>query len=192
MSANWNHDRWMADLEAIAALIASPFVQFAAETFDQPPTQLMIREGMVASERIKETVAQIQEVLEDLAHQAEAKLAAERQLGSTVEDHWIEFIQTEEPDLKTSIRQISMILNQQTKRLSYGVVDLQILMSMAMAALAVRQLIVKGIDLDEIPWYTLVWYAFDNFVKSTRGDTHDAHVLEEISQQLMELSQHGV
>jgi hypothetical protein len=28
-----------------------------------------------------------------------------------------------------------------------------------------RQLIIKGLQIDEIPWYSLAWYAFDSFVK---------------------------
>jgi len=46
-----------------------------------------------------------------------------------------------------------------------GVADLRLLLPLGFGALALRQVLDKGFELEEIPWYTLAWYAFDSFVK---------------------------
>ncbi len=56
-------------------------------------------------------------------------------------------------------------LNKRVRVSTNGVVDLRFLFPLGLASLAVRQLIVKGIQLEIIPWYVLAWYAFDSFIK---------------------------
>jgi hypothetical protein len=55
--------------------------------------------------------------------------------------------------------------NTDVAQLTNGVVDLRLLVPLGLSAIALRQLLVKGLQIDEIPWYTLAWYAFDSFVK---------------------------
>ena len=56
-------------------------------------------------------------------------------------------------------------LNQQVKTASNGAIDLRFLIPLGFSALALRQLLVKGLQLGIIPWYVLGWYAFDSFIK---------------------------
>jgi Heavy metal associated domain 2 len=56
-------------------------------------------------------------------------------------------------------------LNQRVQKTTDGLVDLRFLFPWGLSLLAVRQLLVKGWQLDLIPWYVLAWYAFDSFVK---------------------------
>ncbi|GET38964.1 HMA2 domain-containing protein [Microseira wollei] len=56
-------------------------------------------------------------------------------------------------------------LNRRVRKGTNGVVDLRILMPLALGALSIRQLLVKGLQLDIIPWYVLAWYSFDSFIK---------------------------
>ena len=56
-------------------------------------------------------------------------------------------------------------LNQRVKRASNGAFDLRFLIPLGFSALALRQLLVKGVQLGVIPWYVLAWYAFDSFIK---------------------------
>jgi Heavy metal associated domain 2 len=56
-------------------------------------------------------------------------------------------------------------LNRRVKQTTNGVVDLRILMPLGLGMLAVRQLLVKGLQLEIIPWYVLAWYSFDSFIK---------------------------
>ena len=57
------------------------------------------------------------------------------------------------------------LLNQRVQRATQGIVDLRFLMPLGFGVLAVRQLLVKGIMLEAIPWYVLAWYSFDSFIK---------------------------
>ena len=56
-------------------------------------------------------------------------------------------------------------LNRRVRKGTNGVVDLRILMPLGLGALSIRQLLVKGLQLDIIPWYVLAWYSFDSFIK---------------------------
>ena len=56
-------------------------------------------------------------------------------------------------------------LNQQVKTASNGAFDLRFLIPLGFSALALRQLVVRGVQLGAIPWYVLGWYAFDSFIK---------------------------
>ncbi|TAF12305.1 MAG: hypothetical protein EAZ77_00020 [Nostocales cyanobacterium] len=56
-------------------------------------------------------------------------------------------------------------LNQRVEHATDGTVDLRFLFPFGLGILAMRQLIVKGMQLEVIPWYVLAWYAFDSFVK---------------------------
>ncbi len=61
-------------------------------------------------------------------------------------------------------------LNQRVERATNGTVDLRFLFPLGLGTLAVRQLIIKGLQLEVIPWYVLAWYAFDSFWKLNTGD----------------------
>lgn len=56
-------------------------------------------------------------------------------------------------------------LNQRVKIASNDSIDLRFLVPLGFGVLAVRQLLIKGLLLDAIPWYVLAWYAFDSFIK---------------------------
>lgn len=56
-------------------------------------------------------------------------------------------------------------LNQHVKKITQGAVDLRFIMPFCFAVLALRQLWIKGLQFDTIPWYVLAWYSFDSFIK---------------------------
>ncbi|MDJ0620382.1 MAG: hypothetical protein QNJ63_27195 [Calothrix sp. MO_192.B10] len=56
-------------------------------------------------------------------------------------------------------------LNQRVKTATDDAIDLRFLFPLSLGVLAARQLIVKGWQLEFIPWYVLAWYAFDSFLK---------------------------
>lgn len=68
-------------------------------------------------------------------------------------------------DASTEISRIAADLNQRVKRGTKGAVDLRFLLPLSFALLACRQLVVKGLQFEVIPWYVLAWYAFDSFIK---------------------------
>jgi hypothetical protein len=56
-------------------------------------------------------------------------------------------------------------LNDRVGKATDGVVDLRMLVPAGFAALALRQLLENGAEIETIPWYALAWYAFDSFIK---------------------------
>jgi hypothetical protein len=56
-------------------------------------------------------------------------------------------------------------LNQRVNKITRGAVDLRFIMPFTFAVLAWRQLWLKGLQFETIPWYVLAWYAFDSFIK---------------------------
>ena len=64
-------------------------------------------------------------------------------------------------DMKSTI----INLNNRFERATGGEVDLRFLFPLGLSILAIRQVMVKGLELEIIPWYVLAWYAFDSFLK---------------------------
>ncbi|MBE9166101.1 hypothetical protein IQ238_00655 [Pleurocapsales cyanobacterium LEGE 06147] len=56
-------------------------------------------------------------------------------------------------------------LNQRVKKITQGAIDLRFIMPFCFAMLALRQLWLKGLQFEAIPWYVLAWYSFDSFIK---------------------------
>ncbi len=56
-------------------------------------------------------------------------------------------------------------LNKRVQRATNNVVDLRFLFPLTLGILSIRQLIIKGLQFEIIPWYVLAWYAFDSFLK---------------------------
>ena len=65
----------------------------------------------------------------------------------------------------TGVANAVVDLNQQVARASGGAIDLRFLFPLGLGTLAVRQLVVRGLQFETIPWYALAWYAFDSFIK---------------------------
>ncbi len=63
-------------------------------------------------------------------------------------------------------------LNQQVKTATDNAIDLRFLFPLGLGLIAMRQLLVKGWQLELIPWYVLAWYAFDSFLKLNSNDEH--------------------
>lgn len=66
------------------------------------------------------------------------------------------------------MRQIDVrtrLLDRRLRRATGDRVDLRTLLPIGFAALAVREIIVTSGQLPAIPWYVLLWYAFDSYLK---------------------------
>ena len=63
------------------------------------------------------------------------------------------------------VTKVTKNLNQRIRHTTKGLVDLSFLIPLSFGLLAWRQLMVKGWQLEIIPWYVLAWYAFDSFIK---------------------------
>jgi hypothetical protein len=139
-------------LEGLAAVLAAPVVIPLSAATEQPWLREVMKQGMVATERCREAIATAQERFEDL--QAEAR----------------QVVETDTPPqgnarLSQELTAIANELNAQTLAMTDGWVDLRMLVPLGFGAIALRQLLVKGIHPDAIPWYVMAWYAFDTFYK---------------------------
>lgn len=68
------------------------------------------------------------------------------------------------------ITQMTNQINQLIKQGSNHIVDLRVLIPFIFGLLAWRQLMLKGWQLETIPWYVLAWYGFDSFMKFKNTD----------------------
>lgn len=94
------------------------------------------------------------------------------EISATLRDIGIIFadITQGKTEAATGISNALIDLNQRVERATDGTVDLGFLFPFGLSILAMRQLIVKGLQLEVIPWYVLAWYAFDSFLKLNTGD----------------------
>lgn len=151
-------------LEGITALILAPIVLPLAAGINNSLGKAALKNSIFVSEKVKEALAQTQEIIEDLVAEVQAELAAQPQteINSTVTQSQLSNVKL--PIAEDLINVISSF-NEQVRQTTGGVVDLRLLVPAGLGALALRQILIKGLELDEIPWYTLAWYAFDTFVK---------------------------
>ncbi|RUT01793.1 hypothetical protein DSM106972_064160 [Dulcicalothrix desertica PCC 7102] len=56
-------------------------------------------------------------------------------------------------------------LNQEIRQLTNGLVDLRFVLPLGLFALGLMQLQVYGLQLELMPWYLLIYFAFETFVK---------------------------
>jgi hypothetical protein len=89
------------------------------------------------------------------------------EISATLRDIGIIFaaITQGKTEAATAISNVVIDLNQRVERATDGTVDLRFLLPCGLSILAMRQLIVKGLQLEVIPWYVIAWYAFDSFLK---------------------------
>ncbi|BAY10475.1 HMA2 domain-containing protein [Calothrix sp. NIES-2098] len=86
---------------------------------------------------------------------------------NTLKDLGIIFADITEGDTEASasISNAVVDLNKRVQEVTNGAVDLRFLFPLGLSILAVRQLLIKGLQFETIPWYVLGWYAFDSFIK---------------------------
>lgn len=56
-------------------------------------------------------------------------------------------------------------LNKRVGQATEGLIDLRLLVPIGLGALAIRQLLRNGLQIEGAPWYVLAYYAFDSFIK---------------------------
>lgn len=56
-------------------------------------------------------------------------------------------------------------LNQRVGQATNGIIDLRMIIPIGFGALALRQLLREGLQIEAAPWYALAYYAFDSFIK---------------------------
>jgi hypothetical protein len=151
--------------EGLTAIVFSPLILPIASAVKQPIVENTIKDSIILSERFKDAVAEIGEVFE----KATADARKEKPNGFrsiTYPNHDI--------NAKSEVAQdfINLIsdINTDVGRMTSGVADLRVILPLGIALLSVRQLFTKGLELDQMPWYILAWYAFDIFTRLNYED----------------------
>ncbi|MFQ4144629.1 DUF5132 domain-containing protein [Chlorogloeopsis sp. ULAP02] len=150
-------------VEGITGVIFAPVILPLASAVHQPTVQAAIKGGIAISERCKEALAETTEVIENLAAEVNAELIADKQAQSNGTTQVYTF--DGRSIIARDLINVVSDFNTDVERLTQGAIDLRLLFPLGLSALAIRQLLMKGLQIDEIPWYTLAWYAFDSFVK---------------------------
>ncbi|UZQ54483.1 DUF5132 domain-containing protein [Trichothermofontia sichuanensis B231] len=140
-------------LSGFAVLIVAPAIIAFNTAAKDPTLRSWLKQGMALTEQSREAIAVAQEHWEDLTAEVQAELINDRQIATPPTAR-----------LTTELQTIAITLDVQTRALTRGWVDLKTLVPLGLGAIALRQLLTKGLQLDAIPWYVLLWYAFDSFV----------------------------
>lgn len=169
--------------EGIAAVFLAPVVLPLTSAVNQPFVKSALKEGIAFSERCQEAVAEAREQLEDTFAEAQAEVSAERNQSHASSDassseetalvrrqhsaqrYFGEQSGSESTQTADQLKDAVNELNAQIRWITNDLLDLRILFSAGLSAFAIRQLIVRGLCLEEIPWYAVAWYALDTFVK---------------------------
>jgi hypothetical protein len=160
-------------VESLTGLIFAPVILPLAAAVHQPTVQTAIKGGIALSERCKEALAETTEVIENLAAEVNAELINDKQAEFNSEMTRI-YSQDAKSEIARDLINIISDVNTDVGRITNGVIDLRLLLPLGFSALAVRQLFIKGLQIDEIPWYVLAWYAFDSFMKlNTAKESND-------------------
>ncbi|MBW4644285.1 MAG: DUF5132 domain-containing protein [Goleter apudmare HA4340-LM2] len=165
-------------VESFTAIIFAPLILPVAAAVKQPVVQTVIRGGITLSERCKEAVGEVAEVFENVAAEVNTDLIQERrqqlqqlEMNSRNGYTYQIYFQDDISEVSRDVINVMSDLNEDVGRLTNGVADLRLLVPLGLGLLAMRQFIDRGLQLEEIPWYALAWYAFDAFVKlNLEGD----------------------
>jgi hypothetical protein len=74
-------------------------------------------------------------------------------------------ITEQKSEAATEVTSAIINLNKRVEQVTNGEIDLRVLFPIGLSILAIRQLLIKGLQFEVIPWYVLAWYAFDSFIK---------------------------
>ncbi|MGF1478564.1 MAG: DUF5132 domain-containing protein [Cyanophyceae cyanobacterium] len=155
----WENIQVSEVLEGISAVLVAPLVLPLSAGMNQPLAKSMLKEAIAFSQRCQEAVAEARERFEDVVAEAQAELDEEAQAFPPRR------VPQETSEVAGEILKAASELNAQVGRLTQGQLDLRLLVPLGLGTLALRQLLVRGLQLDELPWYVLAWYAFDSFTK---------------------------
>jgi hypothetical protein len=173
--------------EGVAAVLLAPVMLPLASAVNQPLVKSALREGIAFSERCQEAIADAQERLEDTLAEAQAEVDRDRRNphhgngnGGTQDSLVSQTTpMSDRPSYQRTAGQFSnhstqtasqvqdtiQELNSQIRWLTNDLLDLRLLVTLGLGTFAIRQILVRGLRLDEIPWYAVAWYALDTFIK---------------------------
>jgi hypothetical protein len=140
-------------VDGLAAIILSPVIVPIATIVKQPIVQATVKEGIAISEQLQDAVSNF------------------TNLSPHQHPHTAQYVDNniyqnqDKSEVARDIVNVIKDINSDLERVTNGIIDLRIIVPFTIGLLALRQLLIKGVKLDDIPWYILAWYAFDMFVR---------------------------
>lgn len=158
-----NHQA-LSSFDDIMTLLMAPVWVATAESVEQPFIRDFAKAAIALQERGKESFAYLEEVIADLRAEVEDELAQEQETSPQSENAAPVYDQTDSVLAQTVQKGMSEF-DTRIREATQGTVDARSLTPIVFGGLALRQLIFKGLQLDDVPWYVLAWYSFDSFMK---------------------------
>ncbi|AFY46394.1 hypothetical protein Nos7524_0482 [Nostoc sp. PCC 7524] len=140
-------------VETLTAIVLSPVILPVADAVKQPLVQTVIKEVI--------------ESWEDITVGVNTNVSNGHRETSRYINIQIEQAYGSEGKSEVANDVINLLsdMNADVRSMTNGVADLRLLVPMGLGLLAIRQLWVQGLKLNDIPWYILAWCAFDSFIK---------------------------
>ncbi len=155
-------------IEGLTAIVFSPVILPIASAMKQPVVQNTIKDSIPLSDKVKDAVAEMGETVEKVTADARKEkpesFPSRTQSRSQSRTYGNYFTNGKSEAAKDLINVISDI-NTDVARMTNGVADLRVILPLGIGLLSLQQLLRKGFQLEEIPWYILAWYAFDIFTR---------------------------
>lgn len=151
-------------IEGLTAIVFSPVILPIASAMKQPVVQNTIKDSILFSEKVKDAVAEMGETVEKVTADARKEKPESFKSRSQSRTYGNYFTNGKSEAAKDFINVISDI-NADVARMTNGVADLRVILPLGIGLLSLQQLLRKGFQLEEIPWYILAWYAFDIFTR---------------------------
>lgn len=159
-------------IEGLTAIVFSPVILPIASAMKQPVVQNTIKDSILLSEKVKDAVAEMGKTVEKVSADARkekpesfpSRTQSRSQFRNQSRTYGSYFTNGKSEAAKDLINVISDI-NTDVARMTNGVADLRVILPVGIGLLSLQQLLRKGFQLEEIPWYILAWYAFDIFTR---------------------------
>lgn len=146
--------------EGLTAIVFSPVILPIASAMKQPVVQNTIKESILLSETVKDAMAEMNESWENLIQETRRK-----KVGNYQSRTYSNVVTNGKSEVAKDVINVISDINKDVSRMTNGVADLRVILPLAVALLSLQQVFRKGLQLDEIPWYILAWYAFDIFTR---------------------------
>ncbi|MGM3304692.1 DUF5132 domain-containing protein [Anabaena sp. WFMT] len=151
--------------EGLTAILFSPVILPVASAIKQPVVQNTIKDGLLLSEKYKDAVAEIVEVFAKTTADTKKEKLENFQSRTS-----LNYFKNGKSEVADDVINMISDINADVGKMTSGVADLRVILPLGIALLSIRQLLRKGLELDEIPWYILAWYAFDIFTRLNYED----------------------
>lgn len=177
-------------IEGLTAIVFSPMILPIASAVKEPIVQNTIKDSILLSEKVKDAVVEMGETVEKLTADARKEKPEIFKSSTQFTSYQNYFTNGKSESAKDLINFMSDI-NADVARMTNNMADLRVILPLGIGLLSLQQLLKKGLQLEEIPWYILAWYAFDifsrlNFEDETQLTNLSINTVNDVSMEFQE------